>query len=155
MHHRIIAIALLTGSLLASHTLSAADSGQAPAIAFSSKFRNVDYLFTEHAERAAMDDGANYEIAIREVGWDLISAVGRACSSIHNIEGIFIDRIYFKERHALVVLGVLADLEFLPFNTEEAIATPALQALLDAFTREHITITQLADAKGVELSMSK
>ena len=154
MHKRLIMMALLAGNLWMPQPLLATETGEMPVIAFSSKFRNVDYLFTDHAEQAALDDGASYDIAIREVGWDLISAIGRACSSIHNIEGVFVERIYFKKHHALVVSGVLADLKFLPF-TEDASNNATLQALFDAFTREHITMNWLADSNGMMLSMSE
>ncbi len=154
MHKQMIMIVLALASLCAPHFASATETGEMPVVAFSSKFRHVDYLFTEHAEKAALEDGASYEIALREVGWELISAVGRACSSVNNIEGIFIDRIHFKTSHSLVALGVLSDLKFLSF-AENASANPALKALFEAFDREHITMTRLADTNAVELSMTK
>lgn len=145
---------LMISSFLTADFLMAAESSQAPHVAFSSKYRNVDYLFTDRAEIEAIADGANYDFAIREVGWDLISAVGRACSSVKNIQAIFIDRINFKERHSLIVLGVLADLQFLSLNIDEALSNATLKELIDAFEREHVSVIRLAQATGVELSIS-
>lgn len=125
-----------------------------PRVAFSSKFRSVDYFFTDRAETEAIADGANYDVAIREVGWDLISAVGRACSSVKNIQAIFIDRINFKERHSFVVRGVLADLEFLAFNIDSALPNNTLKELISAFEREHVSVIRLAEASSVELLIS-
>lgn len=135
-------------------SLVAAEVTKTPHVAFSSKFRSVDYLFTDRAETEAIADGANYDVAIREVGWDLISAVGKACNSIKSIQAIFIDRINFKERHSLVVLGVLADLEFLAFSVDSALSNATLKELINAFEHEHVSVIRLAEASGVELVIS-
>jgi hypothetical protein len=153
--HRLISSLLIISSFLTADLLLAAETIKAPHVAFSSKYRSVDYLFTDRAEVEAIADGANYDFAIREVGWDLLSAVGRACNSVKNIQAIFIDRINFKERHSLVVLGVLADLQFLSLNIDEALSNATLKELLSAFEREHVSIIRLAEASGVELSISK
>ena len=145
----------MISSFLTADLLLAAETAKAPHVAFSSKYRSVDYLFTDRAEVEAIADGANYDVAIREVGWDLLSAVGRACNSVKNIQAIFIDRINFKDRHSLVVLGVLADLQFLSLNIDEALSNSTLLELLNAFEREHVSILRLAEASGVELSISR
>ena len=129
----------------------AGEANKTPHVAFSSKFRSVDYFFTDRAELEAIADGANYDFAIREVGWELISAVGRACSSVKNIQAIFIDRINFKDRLSFVVLGVLADLEFLAFNIDGAISNATLKELISAFEREHVSVIRVAEASSVEL----
>lgn len=146
--------ALIISSLLSPPLLFAAETGKAPEVAFSSKFRNVDYLFTDRAEREAVVDGSNYDHAIREVGWELISAVGRACSSVKNVQAIFIDRINFKEKHSFIVLGVLADLQFLSLNTDGTLSNQTLKELVTAFEREHVSVIRLAEASGVELLIS-
>ncbi len=151
---RLIAFVLMISSFLAADFLIAGEVSKAPHVAFSSKYRNVDYLFTDHAESAAIADGANYDLAIREVGWDLISAVGRACSSVKNIQAIFIDRINFKDRHSFIVLGVLSDLQYLSLNIDETLSNATLKELMTAFEREHVSVIRLAEAAGVELSMS-
>ncbi len=152
---RLISALAMISSFLTADLLLAAETSKAPHVAFSSKYRSVDYLFTDRAEVEAIADGANYDFAIREVGWDLLSAVGRACSSVKNIQAIFIDRINFKERHSLVVLGVLADLQFLSLNIDEALSNATVKELLNAFEREHVSIIRLAEASSVELSISK
>lgn len=152
---RLISALLMISSFLTADLLLAAETAKAPHVAFSSKYRSVDYLFTDRAEVEAIADGANYDVAIREVGWDLLSAVGRACNSVKNIQAIFIDRINFKERHSLVVLGVLADLQFLSLNIDETLSNATLKELLSAFEREHVSIIRLAEASGVELSIVK
>ena len=152
---KLATIALMLSCLLTAESLVAGEISRTPHVAFSSKFRSVDYFFTDRAETEAIADGANYEFAIREVGWDLISAVGRACSSVKNIQAIFIDRINFKERHSFVVLGVLADLEFLAINIDGALSNATLKELLSAFEREHVSVIRLAEASGVELLISK
>lgn len=135
-------------------SLVAGEVNKTPHVAFSSKFRSIDYFFTDRAETEAIADGVNYDIAVREVGWDLISAVGRACSSVKNIQAIFIDRINFKERHSFVVLGVLADLEFLAFNMNSTLSNATLKELISAFEREHVSVIRLAEASSVELSLA-
>lgn len=135
-------------------SLVAGEVNKTPHVAFSSKFRSIDYFFTDRAETEAIADGVNYDIAVREVGWDLISAVGRACSSVKNIQAIFIDRINFKERHSFVVLGVLADLEFLAFNMNGTLSNATLKELISAFEREHVSVIRLAEASSVELSLA-
>jgi hypothetical protein len=151
---RLISALIIISSFLTADLLLAAEPAKAPHVAFSSKYRNVDYFFTDRAEAEAIADGANYDFAIREVGWDLISAVGRACSSVRNIQAIFIDRINFKERHSLVVLGVLADLEFLAFNIDRALPNNTLKELINAFEREHVAVIRLAEVSSVELLIS-
>jgi hypothetical protein len=151
---RLISALIIISSFLTADLLLAAETAKAPHVAFSSKYRSVDYLFTDRAEAEAIADGANYDFAIREVGWDLISAVGRACSSVRNIQAIFIDRINFKERHSLVVLGVLADLEFLAFNIDSALPNNTLKELISAFEREHVAVIRLAEVSSVELLIS-
>jgi hypothetical protein len=151
---RLAYIVLMMSGLLLAQSPLAGEVNQTPHVAFSSKFRSVDYLFTDRAETQAIADGANYDIAVREVGWDLLSAVGRACNSVKNIQAIFIDRINFKERHSLVVLGVLADLEFLAFNVESSLPNTTLKELVSAFEREHVSVIRLAEASGVELLIS-
>lgn len=142
-----IPVWLLTGALQATEM-----GEKSLQIAYSTKFRSVDYLFTDRAEKQAVADGANYDFAIREVGWDLISAVGRACSSVKNIQAIFIDRINFKERHSFVVRGVMADLKFL--KLDGALANETLKELVQALEREHVSVVQLAETNGVELLIS-
>lgn len=152
---RLATIALMFSCLFVAGSPVAGEISNTPHVAFSSKFRGVDYLFTDRAEREAIADGANYDLAVKEVGWDLISAVGRACNSVKNIQAIFIDRINFKERHSFVVLGVLADLQYLALNIDGALSNATLKELLSAFEREHISVIRLAEASGVELLISK
>lgn len=152
---RLISALLIISSFVTADLLLAAETAKAPHVAFSSKYRSIDYLFTDRAEVEAIADGANYDFALREVGWDLLSAVGRACNSVKNIQAIFIDRINFKGRHSLVVLGVLADLQFLSLNIDETVSNATLKELISAFEREHVSIIRLAEASGLELSIAK
>lgn len=154
--HKLASVFLMISSFLTADFLMAGEIAKSPHVSFSSKYRSVDYLFTDRAEAEAIADGANYEVAIRQAGWDLISAVGRACNSVKNIQAIFIDRINFKERHSLVVLGVLADLQFLSLNIniDEELSNATLKELFNAFEREHVSVIRLAEASGVELSIS-
>lgn len=155
MLRRMAAAVLAINYLLIPALTSHATETEKPfAVAFSSKFRNVEYLFTEHVEKAAQEEGANYDFAIREVGWELISAVGRACHSVRNIQAIVIDRIHFRERHSLVAIGVMADQEYHALHMDNAATNATLKQLYEAFEREHIRISQPAEPHGIELALA-
>jgi hypothetical protein len=149
----ISAILMVLG-FLTSPAAFATDTEQSPKIAYSTKFRSLHYYFTDIAEKEAVVDGADYNVAIREVGWALISAVGRACDSVDNIQAIFIDRINFKGRHSFVVRGVLADLKFQTLKSDSTLSNKTLQDLAVAFKRENISVTQSREARGVELMLA-
>ncbi len=149
-----IAAILMASSFFTSTLVFATDSEEIPKIAYSSKFRSLDYYFTDIAEKEALIDGADYNVAIREVGWDLISAVGRACDSVNNVQAIYIDRINFKGRHSFVVRGVLADLKFQALQPEGTLSNKTLKDLAAAFKRENISVIESRDAKGVELKLA-
>ena len=121
---------ILAAGLLTSGLASAAEPTKAPQIAFSTKFRNVDYLFTEQVEKAAKEDGASYDYAIREVGWELISAMGKACNSVEGLQAILIDRINFKGKSSFVVLGVIVGNKFLSLNFNGAPPNSPLSSAL-------------------------
>src|SRR5437867_1977425 len=74
----------------------------------STKYRGVELLFTESVEKYARADGGNYDYAIREVGWDLISAVGNSASATPGLQAILFNRINYKEKHSFVALGIIA-----------------------------------------------
>ena len=57
---KLILAGLMISSFLTADLLLAAETTQAPHVAFSSKYRSVDYLFTDHAEVEAIAHGANY-----------------------------------------------------------------------------------------------
>lgn len=145
---------LLSVAALASPSTSATESGKAPKIAFSTKFRNVDYLFTDQVDVSARADGSDYDNAIRDVGWELISAVGKACNSVEEIQAILIDRINFKGRHSFVVLGVIADKKFLKLDFNGPPPDATLKKLFDAFENEHVIVTRRAEGSGVDLSLA-
>lgn len=146
---------ILMASITFSLSVSAADKDLVPKIAFSSKFRSVDYLFTENAEKQAVMDGSDYNTAIREVGWDLISAVGRACDSVKNVQAVFIDRINYKDRHSFVVRGVMADLKFQSLSFESPLPNSTLKELIIALEKEKIKVTNLDDTRGVEVRLAE
>jgi hypothetical protein len=148
---RWISAVLIVVNFLLSTSVLATETEEFPKIAYSSKFRSLDYFFTDTAEKQAVVDGANYDVAIREVGWDLISAVGRACHSVSNIQAIYIDRINFKGRYSFIVRGVLADLKFQTLKFDGSLSNKTLQDLAAAFKKENISITESRGATGVEL----
>ncbi len=153
MKKKSILSAIVAAWLLVCSLANAAEPTKAPQIAYSTKFRNVDYLFTEQVEKAAKEDGASYDYAIREVGWELISAVGRACNAVDGIQAILIDRINFKGKSSFVVLGVIASNKFLSLNFNGAPSNEALAKLFAAFEKERVVVTRRAETSGVELAV--
>ena len=146
---KFVCVFLATACLIAQgQTALAAD---APKIAFSTKFRNIDLLFTEEVDRAAKADGSNYQFALREVGFELISAVGKAASSSAGLQAILIDRIKFKETKALVVLGVIAEGKFASLNYNGKAPNSVIEKFAAGLEENHVSSLRLADGIGVEL----
>lgn len=150
---KIIAL-IFVGLQLWNSNAFAIENNIPPSVSFSSKYRSVEYLFTHRAEKEAEFDGSNYSFAIQEVGWELISAIGRACSSVKNIEAIYIDRINFKGRHSFVVLGILADQKYHTLRSKLPMSDRAVEELLQALKREKVSVVQLNGSKAVELLIS-
>lgn len=147
--NRFISVLLAAACLLVqAHTAVAAD---APKIAFSTKFRNVDFLFTEEVDRAAKADGGDYQFALRDVGFDLISAVGKAANSTPGLQAILIDRIKFKETKSLVVLGVIADGKFTSLNYNGEPPNSILKKFAAGLEENRVSSLRVANSIGVEL----
>jgi hypothetical protein len=129
----------------------AALTADAPKIAFSTKFGDIDFLFTEEVDRAAKADGSDFQFAVREVGFELISAVGKAAKSSPGLQAILIDRIKFKETKALVVLGVIADGKFASLNYNGKAPNAVLENFVAGLEENHVSSLQAANGVGVEL----
>lgn len=146
-----------TSVLLAAACLmmqaQSAFAADAPKIAFSTKFGGVDFLFTEEVDRAAKVDGSDFQFAVREVGFDLISAVGNAAKSSPGLQAILIDRIKFKETKALVVLGVIADGKFASLNYNGKAPNSVLEKFAAGLEENHVSSLRVANGVGVELSI--
>jgi hypothetical protein len=123
----------------------------APKIAFSTKFGGVDFLFTEEVDRAAKADGSAFQFALREVGFELISAVGKAANSSPGLQAILIDRIKFKETKSLVVLGVIADGKFASLNYNGKAPSSVLEKFAAGLEENHVSSLRIANGVGVEL----
>ncbi|HEY8100241.1 MAG TPA: hypothetical protein VIF82_05770 [Burkholderiaceae bacterium] len=129
-------------------------AADAPKIAFSTKFGGVDFLFTEEVDRHAQADGSNFQSAIREVGFELISGVGNAAKATPGVQALLIDRIKFKESKSLVVLGLIADGKFLSLNFNGKPQSTALEKFMSGLEQNHVTSLRSADTAGVELFIS-
>lgn len=150
----IIRITALVAIILTCAPYASAEENRAPQIAYSTKFRNVDFLFTDKVERAAREDGATYDIAIREVGWELISAVGKASNSVEGLQAILIDRINFKDRHSFVVLGVIVGNKFMSLNFNGPAPNEPLKKFQEALENARVMIIRKAESSGVELALA-
>ncbi|MGG7604691.1 hypothetical protein [Massilia sp. BKSP1R2A-1] len=126
-------------------------AADAPKIAFSTKFGGIDFLFTEDVDRAAKADGSDFQFALREVGFELISAVGKAAASSPGLQAILIDRIKFKETKALVVLGVIADGKFASLNYNGKAPNSVLEKFAAGLEENHVSSLRVANGVGVEL----
>jgi hypothetical protein len=122
-----------------------------PKIAFSTKYRGVDFLFTEEVDRVAKAEGSDFQFALREVGFELISAVGKAANSSPGLQAILIDRIKFKETKALVVLGVIADGKFASLNYNGKAPSSVLEKFAASLEENHVSSLRVANGVGVEL----
>jgi hypothetical protein len=126
-------------------------AADAPKIAFSTKFGGVDFLFTEEVDRAAKADGSDFQFAIREVGFELISAVGNAAKNSPGLQAILIDRIKFKEKKALVVLGVIADGKFASLNYNGKAPNSVIEKFVAGLEESRVTSLRVTSGVGVEL----
>lgn len=147
---RLFASVLTAAS--SSLAIPAPDSAaSAPVIAFSAKFGAVDFLFTDAVRRKAEADGSNFQAAIREVGFELISALGAAAKSSPGMQAILIDEIKYKDKKAFVVLGIVVDGKFQSLNGPSPHRTVA--NFLAALEKNRIAVLHTAETAGVELSV--
>jgi hypothetical protein len=130
-------------------------AAEAPKIAFSTKFGGVDFLFTERVDRAAKADGSDFQSAIREVGFELISAVGNAAKASPGLEAILIDRIKFRDSKALVVLGVIAGGKFISLNYNGRAPNSTVEKFAAGLEENRVTSLRIPDEVGVELFIQK
>lgn len=151
--HSLVASAVLAAiCVVASPDYAVA--ADVPKIAFSTKFSGVDFLFTEEVDRQAQIDGSNFQVAIREIGFDLISAVGNAAKASAGVQALLIDRIKFKESKSLVVVGVIIDGKFLSLNFNGKSPNPVLEKFMNGLEQNHVSSLRTAESTGVELFIS-
>lgn len=130
-------------------------AASAPAIAFSTKFGGVDFLFTDVAGRKAEAEGSNFQIAIREVGFELISAVGTAAKSSPGLQAILIDDIKYKDKKSFIVLGIIVDGKFQTLNFNGKSSNQVVTKFLEELERNRVVVVRTADTVGVELFVTE
>ncbi|MBA5637883.1 hypothetical protein H3H37_12545 [Duganella sp. LX20W] len=123
----------------------------APVISFSTKFGGVDFLFTEDAGRKAEADGSNFQNAIREVGFELLSAIGTAAKSSPGVQALLIDGIKYKDKKSFVLLGIIIDGKFQSLNFNGKPSDQSVGRFLDELEKNRIVVLRSAGTPGVEL----
>jgi hypothetical protein len=130
-------------------------SGERLKIFASTKYKGVELLFTESVETYARADGSNYDHAIREVGWDLISAIGNSATATPGLQAIVFNRINYKERRSFIALGIIVNGKFQRLNKSGQPEDPGVRRFLDELARQSVMVMLAANEPGVELSMSR
>ncbi len=128
-------------------------AADAPRISHTTKFGGIDLLFTERVDQLAQAEGSDFQVAIREVGFELISAVGRAAKASPGVNAVLIDGIRTNEPKALVVLGLIADGKFSFLKAGGKPADPAVAGFLAGLEANHVASKASVDGAGLELSI--
>lgn len=130
-------------------------AAEAPKIAFSTKYGGVDFLFTDAVDRHAKAEGSSFQVDVREVGFELISAVGDAAKSVTGLQALLIDQIRIHPARALVLLGIIVEGKFHSLKFNEPATTTATQQFLESLEKAHVSILRTEGAAGVELTLSE
>ena len=130
-------------------------SGDRLNIIASTKYRNVELLFAESVETYARADGSNYGHAIREVGWDLLSAVGKSATAAPGLQAIIFDRIYYKEKQSFMALGIIANGKFQRLNRSGQPEDPTVSKFLDELASNSVMVLLSVNEPGVELTLAR